>query len=127
MARKTAAAGDTVTIGCKLPTGLHIKHAEMGIDIKLHGKHSPYAHSGYGITRNVDALMWSRVAVAFPDAPWLKSEAVFAVGDPQSAADRATDQKDVRVGFEAIDPNAPGSGVRGMIQPDGAPDNGPGR
>lgn len=122
---ETGTTGDTVVVGCKLPQGLHIVAPELGIDLKLHGMHSVYAVAGYGITRGVDASMWAKIEQRFAHAKWLTSQAVFVVGDPQSAADRATEQKKINVGFDSIDPRELSRATGGRIQTDGDPDTGP--
>ena len=82
MARKSVSSGDTLTIACKLPQGLHIKIPEQGIDIRLE----------------------------------------------TDASDKAVERKDVRVGFEPIDPKDPSNGLpqHMRIQADGGEDFGPG-
>lgn len=115
MARKNTSSGDTVTVACKLPQGLHIKLPEHGIDLKLHGAHSPYAIGGHGMTRGVNAAQWATVEAVFGEtgmnAMWLKNESVFSMNKEQDASDKATDQKDNRVGFEQIDPRNPNNGL----------------
>ena len=131
MARKNIASGDTVTIACKLPQGLHIQIPEQGIDIKLHGSASPFAIGGHGMTQGVNAAHWAAVE-AHPvhgQSKWLASEAVFSMNKPQDASDKAVDRKDVRVGFEPIDPKDPSNGLpqHMRIQADGEGDPGPAR
>ena len=117
------AAADTLTVACKIPNGLHIMVPGTKIDIKLHGAHSPFAVGGHGMTRGVNAQEWAKVEEFFSAAKWLKNELVFAMKSPESAADRAEDQRENVTGFEPVDPDEPNKiiGARG-IQPDGAPD-----
>lgn len=126
MAQKKVASSDTLTVACKLPSGLHIQIPEHGISIKLHGSGSPFAIGGHGMTQGVNAAQWAIVEEIHKDTKWLTSEAVFAMNKPQDASDKAVDQKDNRVGFEGIDPNDPNSGLpRSMrIQADGGDDLG---
>lgn len=126
MARKNVASSDFVTIACKLPQGLHIKLPEHKIDIKLHGSASPYALGGHGMTQGVNAAQWAVVEEVFKEARWLTSEAVFSMNKPQDASDKAVERKDVRVGFEPINPNDPNNGLPGnmRIQAEGGADLG---
>jgi len=129
MARKNVTAGEFVSVACKLPQGLHIHHEEHMLDIKLHGSASPYAVAGHGMTQ-VRADQWAKVEAVYgkdgADAKWLKTEAVFAMNKPEDASDKAVDLKDVRRGFEQIDPNDPGNGLPGSmrIQAEGGEDKG---
>lgn len=100
-----ARAAEGLSIACKLPSGLHIKHHDLGIDLKLHGSHSPYAVAGHGITRGVPVDVWNAIKTVYADAAWLKNEVVFATTDPESAADKAEEREDVKAGFEPIDPD----------------------
>ena len=130
MARKSVSSGDTLTIACKLPQGLHIKIPEQGIDIRLHGSMSPYAIGGHGMTQGVNAAQWAAVEAhpVIGESKWLKNEAVFAMNKPQDASDKAVERKDVRLGFEPIDPKDPSNGLpqHMRIQADGGEDFGPG-
>lgn len=130
MARKNSSSGDFVTVACKLPQGLHIKLPESKIDIKLHGSASPYALGGHGMTQ-VNAAHWAAVEEHFKaDGPcparWLATQAVFSVNKPEDANDKAVERKDVRVGFEPIDPRDPNNGLPGnmRIQAEGESDLG---
>lgn len=126
MARKNVASTDSVTVACKLPCGLHILIPEHGIDIKLHGAASPYAIGGHGMTQGINAAQWAIVEEIHKETKWLTSEAVFAMNKPQDASDKADERKDVRIGFEAINPKDPNNGLpRSMrIQAEGGPDLG---
>lgn len=93
----------TVNIACKLPQGLVI-HLPERVTLKLHGYHSPYAHSGHGVTRGVPAAHWDAVKTLHADATWLKNELVFAMPDLDSVNDKAEERADVQTGFEPIDP-----------------------
>lgn len=123
MARKPAAPSDTLTIACKLPQGLDIQLPHHRIHLKLHGTHSPFAVAGHGMTRGVKAADWAVIQEVFKEAAWLKNETVFAMRDPESAADKAEDRKEINVGFDPIDPAAPAKARgAGAIQPEGEAD-----
>lgn len=107
MARNKTA--EMLTIACKLPQGLRIK-LEDDTEIKLHGMHSPFAMAGHGMT-DVKASTWAAVEKQYAEAPWLVNELVFAVGDRDSAVDKAEDNKDNKSGFEPVDPVKPAPGI----------------
>jgi hypothetical protein len=114
MATKRKAAGaDMVTVMCKLPQGLHI-HLASGAEVKLHGSTGHYAIMGHGRTL-VRADQWSQVEAEYGDAKWLKAEHVFALPDPESAADKAEERKEIDAGFNPIDPNEPNAKVRSGV------------
>lgn len=100
MARKRSA--DMLTIACKMPQGLHIPMPD-GSMLKLHGTHSPFALMGHGMT-DVKTATWNIVEDTYANAPWLVNEVVFAMGDKESAADKAEDRQAVKAGFEPVDP-----------------------
>jgi hypothetical protein len=126
MARKNVASTDTVTVACKLPSGLRIIIHEHNIDIQLHGAGSPFAIGGHGMTQGIPADKWAIVEEVHKETKWLTSGAVFAMNKPQDASDKAVERQDVRIGFEGIDPKDPNSGLpRSMrIQADGEADLG---
>jgi len=102
MARKRSA--DMLTIACKLPQGLSIPMPE-GPPLVLNGALSPFALMGHGMT-DVKAAAWALVEDKYADAVWLKNEVVFAMGDKESAVDKAEDRQAVKAGFEPVDPKA---------------------
>jgi hypothetical protein len=102
MARKRSA--DMLTIACKLPQGLSIPMPD-GPNLVLNGAHSPFALMGHGMT-DVKAAAWAIVEDQHAESAWLKNEVVFAMGDKESAVDKAEDRVDTKAGFEPVDPKA---------------------
>lgn len=102
MARKRSA--DMLTIACKLPQGLRIPLPEAP-DVVLNGSTSPFALAGHGMT-DVKAETWAAIEEKYAEAAWLKNEVVFAMGDKESAVDKAEDRQGVKAGFEPVDPKA---------------------
>lgn len=113
-----------VTVACKLPQGLDIPLPD-GRRVKLNGRASAFNVADHGMTQ-VSEADWAGVLTLYSQAKWLTSEAVFALKDPSSAADKATERQGVDAGFDPIDPRNPSAGVPvGInIQVDGAPDAG---
>lgn len=106
---RTKRSADMLTIACKLPQGLSIPMPE-GPNVVLNGKNSPFALAGHGMT-DVKAATWAIVEEEYADASWLKNEMVFAMGDRDSAVEKAEDRKDEKAGFEPVDPAKLPSGI----------------
>lgn len=107
MARTSNKSADMVTVACKLPQGLTIPLPD-GTSLTLHGINSPFAIAGYGMT-DVQAGVWAIVEAEYADKAWLKNEIVFAMGDKDSAVDKATERQSEKSGFEPVDPLKPGN------------------
>lgn len=112
MARNRSA--EMLTIACKLPQGLSIPMPE-GPNVVLNGSLSPFALAGHGMT-DVKPAAWAIIEEKYADASWLKNEVVFAMGDRDSAVDKAEDRKDVKAGFEPVDPKA--AAAKGITKAD---------
>ena len=104
-----AKPSDMITVACKLPQGLTIPLPD-GTHLKLHGTHSPFAIAGHGMT-DVKSGVWAIVEAEYAAAPWLVNELVFAMGDRDSAAEKAADLKNEKSGFEPVDPAKPPPGI----------------
>ena len=109
MARTSTKPADMLTIACKLPQGLTVQLPD-GSTIKLNGAHSPFAIAGFGMT-DVKASAWAVVEKQYAEAKWLTNEVVFAMGDKESAVDKAEERKDEKSGFEPVDPLKPAKGI----------------
>lgn len=112
MARQRSA--DMLTIACKLPQGLTIPMPE-GPPVVLNGTHSAFALAGHGMT-DVKASAWAIIEKKYADAAWLKNEVIFAMGDRESAVDKAEDRTEVKAGFEPVDPKA--AAAKGITKAD---------
>jgi hypothetical protein len=102
----------TVLIGCKLPHGIVLK-GTSGQDVKLNGVNTALIQGGFGITHVSEDEAAYLFAVYEDFAPF-KSNAIFT-HDTAKVADLksiAAELSDVRTGFEAVDPKAPGSGLK---------------
>lgn len=104
---RTSKTTDMVTVACKLPQGLTIPLPD-GTTLTLHGMNSPFAIAGFGMT-DVQAGVWAVVEAEYASAKWLANEVVFAMGDKDSAVDKATERQSEKSGFEAVDPLKPGN------------------
>jgi len=121
------ASSETVTVGCKLPHGLLIRLGDLeeamvdgkqvkmfrpsGREIELKGGNAAGAIGGYGLTHGVDADAWRGWDEAHKDFAPLARGLIFEVKRPADAAATAAERKNVKSGFEGIDPEKPGPKV----------------
>lgn len=105
----------TVTVGCKLPNGLHMDlrgtGGELNRRVTLNGANKSEVIGGYGITHGVDKEFfeeWKRINADFPP---LKKGLIFAHDKPASAAAQAKEQAELKSGFEGMNPDKPAPGV----------------
>jgi hypothetical protein len=96
-----------LTIGCKLPHGLIIEAKNNdgeSVKVTLLGANAARIVGGYGITEGVPADVWGA---------WLRKNArmkavtdgqIFVHADLKSAEAIAKERREVKTGFEAIDP-----------------------
>lgn len=107
--------GKTVVVGCKLPNGLIIEVGSPGADnywrVQLKGSNDARVIGGYGITENVDEENFGRWLKSHAFMPAVKNGLIFVHGTVESARDCATDRKDLKHGFEAVDPKQPPKGI----------------
>jgi len=76
----------------------------IGNSANLRGKASGILPIGaYGITTNVPAEAWEQIKVRYQDDPRIKQGLIFA-STPSKARKEAKERKDLRNGFEPIDP-----------------------
>lgn len=118
----------TVTIGCKLPSGVHlniftmedsqepimgggwrvIKKASFAgrVTIKGVGRRvdDPRVVGGYALTPNVDADVWAEWLKQNKDSDLVKNRMVFAHVKQAEAEAQARDQQSLRSGLEPVDP-----------------------
>lgn len=99
-----------VTVGCKLPNGLHLD--VEGKRTTLNGANSSRIVGGYGLSE-VDKDFWEAWSKAYADSPLVKNGLVFAQGSANSAEAKAREQAEIRSGFERLEP---GKGVLGDVQ-----------
>lgn len=96
-----------VTIGCKLPHGLIIEARNNDGEMQrvtLNGANAARIVGGYGITEAVPAAVWNAWLKRNAKFPAVINGQVFIHTDLKSAESIARERRDVRSGFEAIDP-----------------------
>lgn len=97
-----------VTIACKLPNGLRVRHAEK--EVELVGANHSKAIAGFGLTKGVDSDWFASWKAAAGDFPPLKNGSIFAQVDAK-AADEAAEKADIPTGLEGLDPDKPAAGI----------------
>lgn len=105
----------TVTVGCKLPNGLHMDlrgdGGELVKRITLNGANNSEVIGGYGITHNIDKDAFEEWKLRNADFPPLKKGLIFAYDKPATVASQAKEQAELKSGFEGMDPEKPAPGV----------------
>lgn len=96
----------TVTVGCKLPNGLHLDLGDKRVT--LNGANSARIVGGYGITEGVDAAFFEAWKKTYADSPAVKNGLVFAHGKTGDVEAQAREQAEIRTGLEPLDPEKPG-------------------
>jgi hypothetical protein len=103
-------ASVTVTVGCKLPHGIHMDVA--GKRITLNGANTSNVIGGHGITENVDKEFFDKWKDMHKESPMIKNELIFAHDKADSAKAQAKANEGNETGFEGINPDKPGNGVQ---------------
>ena len=105
----------TVTVGCKLPHGLHLDI--NGKRVTLAGTNASSVIGGHGITENVDKEFFDKWMSLNKDSAAVKNGLIFSNEKTQNVKAEAKEKKGNKNGFEGLDPTKPGPG----IEPDGDP------
>lgn len=99
----------TVTVGCKLPHGIH-----MDLDgkrVTLNGSNSSNVIGGHGITENVDKEFFDKWVAQRKDSPMVKNGLVFAHERSGNAQAEAKEKAKTKTGFEGLDQDKPAPGI----------------
>ncbi|MGO3517881.1 hypothetical protein [Acetobacter cibinongensis] len=102
------AAPATVTIACKLPTGLVLTVGQ--VSYTLAGSNSASVLGGYGLTP-VPADFWAAWSGLYAAYPPFRQGLIFAQTTAEKAAAQAQEQASLRTGLEAINPQTPAPGI----------------
>jgi 2,3-bisphosphoglycerate-independent phosphoglycerate mutase len=112
----------TVTVGCKLPNGLHLDlkneaGARIGERVTLRGFSVPYGMpalsivGGYALTPNVDADYFEKWMKANENSDLVKKGFIFAHVKMGDASAQAKEMAAEKSGLEPMDPEKPGKGL----------------
>lgn len=98
-----------VMVGCKLPNGLHLDY--MGKRVTLNGSNSSEVIGGHGLTM-VDKEFFEGWLKERQDYAPVKAGLIFAHDKESNARAEAKEKASNKSGFEGIDPDKPGHGVK---------------
>lgn len=98
-----AATNTTVTVGCKLPNGLHLDLGETRVTVR--GTNSAKVVGGHGITENVDASFFAAWMDKNKELAFVKNGAIFAHEKRANTEAQAEMMEDAKTGLEPLDPN----------------------
>lgn len=105
-----AKAATTVTVGCKLPNGLH---AEIGdTTVIFNGTNSSTIAGGFGLTEGVDAEFWKAWLEQNKNMPFVKNGFVFAHTKESSLKAETKEKAGEKTGLEPLDPNKKPDGIK---------------
>jgi hypothetical protein len=105
---------ETVTVGCKLPNGLHldIDGPEGKKRFTLKGANSSTVVGGFGITENIPKDFFEEWARLYAKSIVVANGIVFAYKDSKGAEAIAKERKSLKTGFEPLDPEKPGKHLK---------------
>lgn len=94
-----------ITIGCRLPNGIILKHPNKEIDysVKLAGRFSSKIVGATHVTTEVDAEFWEVWKKAYSNYQPLRTGAIFEASSPQAAEAKAKELSKEKTGFEPVD------------------------
>ena len=102
-------AAKIVVVGCKLPHGITIEHPmDPTKTVELKGKNKSLIIGAEYATTEVDADFFEQWAAVNKEFPAVKSGAIFVAKNAAEVAAVASEFKDRKTGFEAMDPKSHG-------------------
>ena len=96
-----------VTVGCKLPNGLHLDLKDKSGDavrVTLNGSNASRIFGGYGLTENVSAEFMTRWLGKNAKHPAVINKQIFVHDDAASAIVIAKEHRELETGLDPIDP-----------------------
>lgn len=91
----------TVTIGCKLPNGIHMIQGKTRV--RINGwNNNEIAGLSHGITRDVPSELWEVWRKEHAESKLVKNGIIFAEETEKRAQEKAKDQKDNKSGHEQL-------------------------
>lgn len=98
-----------ITVGCKLPNGLHLDHG--GKRVTLKGSNSALVIGGHGITEGVDKDLFDAWMAAHKDYQPVKAGLIFAHDKKANVEAEAKEKATNKSGFEGLNPDKPMPGI----------------
>ena len=99
-----------ISVGCKLPNGLHLDHG--GKRVTLNGSNASVVIGGHGITEGIDESFFEAWLKAHEDFQPVKSGLIFAHGKKANVEAEAKEKTKNKSGFEGLNPDAPSPGIK---------------
>jgi len=131
-----ATTGETVTVGCKLPNGMHLdlyiptgakQRSADGSEVPIYRTERVTVRGGYsgsqpgvfslppgtaGLTMRVPKDFWDAWAKANAGMPVVRNGLVFAANDKNSARSMVAERKSELTGLEALNKDAPAPNLK---------------
>lgn len=110
-----SSSSDTVTVGCKLPHGLHLDLYNPDGTVQARetvvGLNATEIVGGHGITMGVPKDHFERWMSLNKNHAAVKNGLIFAHERAQNVIAEAQEKRENVSGFEGLDPDKPGMGV----------------
>lgn len=114
-------SGKTISVGCKLPNGLHLDRVKLGEPIErvtLRGSNAARVVGGYGITTNVPEEFFNDWMKRHSQHPAVRNGLIFAHHETASVRDIAKERAENLTGFEPVNKDKPYKGVKPLKRDD---------
>ncbi len=105
-------AATTVTVGCKLPSGLCAEVGEQSII--FNGINSSMIEGGFGLTEGVDSVFWKTWLEQNKDMPFVKNGFVFAHSQSSSLKAEIKEKAGEKTGLEPLNPKKKPDGIKDL-------------
>lgn len=112
---KLSPATTTVTVGCKLPNGIHMDFHTPGKPLRrftLRGSNASRVVGGFGITHDVPKDFFDEWMKVNAELPAVKNGFIFAMKDKESVESRAKEMAKEKTGLERLDPKQTPKGIK---------------
>lgn len=112
-------SGTTVSVGCRLPNGLHMDFMEPGKPLRrvtLRGTNASRVAGGFGITENVPKDYFDEWIKVNAELPAVKNGFIFSMNKANDVEAKAREMAGEKNGFEPLDPNKPGKDLNAFTQ-----------
>jgi glutamate synthase domain-containing protein 1 len=114
-------SGTLLTVGCKLPNGIHLDFVERGKAMRrvsLRGANSSRVIGGFGITEGVPAEFFEEWMATHQDLPAVSNGLIFAMEKSASVADKAEEYKSLLNGLEPMPQEDKAAGIKKLSDKD---------
>ena len=121
MAALPQISSGTVSVGCKLPSGIHMdmndpKPHAITRRVTLRGSNASRVVGGFGITENVDKEFVETWLKRNAELPAVKNELIFIMKNSREVSAKAKELAGVKSGMERIDPKNLPKGIKEVSQ-----------